>query len=202
MNLIQIKGCIKDGKNIIYYNKDIYRCYSELKDDYLSIYLTEPVPVKIRLIDTIKTNSRTKKRSLNRLTIPELLKMLIAELKFKKLIIFFNHFERLTKRSVQVYQYLNSLENVLFICSFNKNFSSTVYPFFKTFEFMNKEEYNLQTGEDEINITYAVYALISSLCFFIYLKTSSSVFMAVMLIGAAWFALIIFRTLIYAGGRI
>ena len=63
MNLIQIKGCIKGGKNIIYYNKDIYRCYDELKDEYLSIYLTEPVPVKIRLIDAIKTISRTKKRS-------------------------------------------------------------------------------------------------------------------------------------------
>lgn len=202
MNLIQIRECVKQGKNIIYYNKDIYHCYNELKDDYLSVYFNEPVPAKVRLINIIKAISRTKKPSLNRLTIAELLNMLIAELKFKKLIILFNHFERLTKRSVQVYQYLNSLKNVIFICSFNKKFPQTVYSFFKTFEFMNEEEYSLEIGEKDINITYTVYALITVVGILFYIKITPSFSLATMLIGGAWFALIIFRTLIYVGGRI
>ena len=44
--------------------------------------------------------------------------------------------------------------------------------------------------------------LISIFCFLLYMKISYSLYMAVILIGGVWFALIIFRTLMYAGGRI
>lgn len=201
MNLIQIKERINDGNNIIFYNKDVYYYYNELKNKYLCIYFNEPLPVKIRFIETINLITNKNKPSLNRLTIAELREILVKKLKYKKLVIFFNHFERLTKRSVQIYQYLNSLENVQFICSFKKNFKKEVYPFFKTFQLANQEEYDLKSGKKEINITYTIYAIISIYCFFIYLKTASSMIMAMMLIGGAWFALIIFRTLMYAGGR-
>jgi hypothetical protein len=114
----------------------------------------------------------------------------------------FNNFDILTKRAAQIYQHLNSHQNILFICSFASNFSQDVYPFFKSFLFINKEEYNEKTGKNEVNITYAMYFLMSVLCFFIYIKTASSMAMAMILIGGAWFALIIFRTFTYAGGRI
>ncbi len=202
MNLIHIELCIKNGKNVIYYDKDIYHCYHNLKEQFICVYLNEPVPVKSRLINAILTISKTQTSSLNRFTITELIEILITELEHRTLIIFFNHFHRLTPRSVQIYQQLNSYENIIFVCNFSHDIPPDVYPFFETFELMNKEEYRLASGENEINITYAAYALISSICFFLYLKTASSIIIATVLIGAAWFALIIYRTLIYAGGRI
>lgn len=201
MNLIQIKEQINDGNNLIFYNKDVYKYYNGLLNDFLCIYFNEPLPVKVRLIECINRISKTRRRSLNRLTMAELRDILVKELKNNQLVIIFNHFERLTKRSVQIYQYLNSRENVNFVCSFNKNFKSSVYPFFKTFELVNKEEYKLKCEINEINITYTVYAILSVICFLIYMKTASSLAMATILIGGAWFALIIFRTLMYAGGR-
>ena len=201
MNLIQIKDDINNGRNLIFYNKDVFNCYKQLKNDYLCIYFNEPLPVKVRLIESINVISGNRKPSLNRLTIAELRDLLVKRLKYKTLIILFNHFERLTKRSVQAYQYLNSLENIRFICSFNKNFKPEVYSFFRTFELINQDEYKLKHGKKEINITYTVYAILSIYCFFIYMKTASSLAMAAILIGGAWFALIIFRTLMYAGGR-
>jgi hypothetical protein len=201
MNLIQIKDDISNGKNLIFYNKDVYNCYKQLKNDYLCIYFNEPLPVKVRLIESINIISGNRKPSLNRLTIAELRDLLVNRLKYKTLIILFNHFERLTKRSVQAYQYLNSLENIRFICSFNKNFKPEVYSFFRTFDLINEDEYKLKHGRKEINITYTVYAILSVYCFFIYMKAASSLVMATILIGGAWFALIIFRTLMYAGGR-
>ena len=201
MNLIQIKDDINNGRNLIFYNKDVYNCYKQLQNDYLCIYFNEPLPVKVRLIESINIISGNRKPSLNRLTIAELRDLLVKRLKYKTLIILFNHFERLTKRSVQAYQYLNSLENIRFICSFNKNFKPEVYSFFRTFELINQDEYKLKHGKKEINITYTVYAILSIYCFFIYMKTASSLAMAAILIGGAWFALIIFRTLMYAGGR-
>jgi hypothetical protein len=201
MNLIQIREDISNGRNLIFYNKDVYNCYKQLKSDFLCIYFNEPLPVKVRLMESINIISGNRKPSLSRLTIAELRDLLVKRLKYKTLIILFNHFERLTKRSVQAYQYLNSLENVRFICSFNKNFKPEVYSFFRTFEFINEDEYKLKHGREEINVTYAVYAILSVYCFFIYLKAASSLLMATILIGGAWFALIIFRTLMYAGGR-
>ncbi len=201
MNLIQIKEQIDNGNNLIFYNKDVYKYYDGLMNDYLCIYFNEPLPVKVRLIECINKVSNRKRPSLKRQTMAELKNILVKELKYEKLVIIFNHFERLTKRSVQIYQYLNSLDNVRFICSFKKNFKPDVYPFFRTFELVNKEEYKLKCGSNEINITYTIYGIISVLCFFIYMKTASSLIMATILIGGAWFALIIFRTLMYAGGR-
>jgi len=201
MNLIQIKEQIDEGNNLIFYNKDVFKYYDELMNDYLCIYFNEPLPVKGRLIECINRVSNRKRPSLKRQTMSELKKILVNELHYEKLIIIFNHFERLTKRSVQIYQYLNSLKNVQFICSFTKNFKSDVYPFFKTFILVNRDEYELNCGKREINITYTIYGILSVYCFFIYLKTASSMIMAMVLIGAGWFALIIFRTLMYAGGR-
>lgn len=201
MNIIQIKEKIDDGRNLIFYDKNVFDCYNGLKKDYRCIYFNEPTPVKKRLIESIDEISKENKLSLNRLTIAELIEILLKELRYETLIIIFNHFERLTKRSVQMYQYLNSLDNIQFICSFKKNYKSELHTFFNTFELVNEDEFKLKSGENEINITYTVYALLSIYCFFIYMKAASSLFMATILIGGAWFALIIFRTLMYAGGR-
>ena len=121
MNLIQIKGQIDNGNNLIFYNKDVYKYYDGLMNDYLCIYFNEPLPVKVRLIECINKVSNRKRPSLKRQTMEELKKILVKELHYEKLVIIFNHFERLTKRSVQIYQYLNSLKNIQFILTGKHN---------------------------------------------------------------------------------
>ena len=202
MKIIQIRDKIDDGKNVIFYQKSVYDCFNELQEDFLCVYFSEPIPVKVRLIKIIQELNSDDARTLNRKTITELKEILLKQLKYERLIICFNHFERLTKRTVQIYQSLNSLTNVQFVCNFQKNFKSELYPFYKTFILANPEKYELKNSKNEINITYAVYILISIYVFFIYLKTTSSIYMAFILIGAAWFALIIFRTLVFVGGRV
>lgn len=200
-NVVQLRQKIDDGKNLIFYKKTVFDCYEELEDDYLCIYFNEPTPVKDKLIKIIDEITSENNSSLNRLTIAALKDNLIKELKYARLIICFNHFERLTNKSVQIYQSLNSLKNIQFVCSFNKKFKKEIYPFYSQFELTNKEEYEKETIKDEINITFPVYLFIALLFFVIYLKAASSLYMAFILIGAAWFSLIIFRTLIFIGGR-
>jgi len=141
MNLLQTQKKISESKNIIFYNKSVYECYNELKDDYICIYFNEPTPVKVRLVKIINEISGDNKPSLNRLTVAELKDILIKELGYERLVIIFNHFERLTKRTVQVYQSLNSLKNIQFICSFSDSLNREVYSFYSQFELANKEEY-------------------------------------------------------------
>lgn len=203
MNIIQIKEDIENGRNLMFYKKDVYNCFKELKSEYLCVYYNEPLPVKMRLVDAMYAISGFTKSQLNSLTIPELTELLVRELESKPLIILFNHFERLTERSLQIYQHLNSMENVHLICSFNvvKTFKPDIYLFFRSFKLVNMEDYKVENTKDEINITYAVYAILSIYCFFIYLKTSFSCNIASLLLGGAWFAFLIFRTLMYTGGK-
>jgi predicted lysophospholipase L1 biosynthesis ABC-type transport system permease subunit len=76
-----------------------------------------------------------------------------------------------------------------------------LYSFFKTFILANPEEYELKNGDNEINVTYPLYIMLSLYIFLIYLKTATSIYMAFLFIGAAWFALIVFRTFVFVGGR-
>lgn len=200
MKVSQIRELIEKNKNVIFYNKDVKLCYDELKDNYLCVYFDEPSPPRIHLIDIVKRIKKSGKFK-KTLTIPELKKLILKELGDDKLIIIFNHFERLNNQSVRPYFDLNESKNIQFICNFTQNFKRQIYPFFKTFVLINKDKYKKEVIRDEINITYPVYALISIFCFFLYMKIASSIYMAVILVGGVWFALIIFRTLMYAGGR-
>ena len=202
MKIIQIKDLIKKQKNIIFYNKDVNQCYKKLKDDYLCVYFDEPVPVRVKLIKMLKLVNPDYSFNSSHITVSELKYAIVKELGQKNLIIIFNHFERLSKRYVGIYQYLNSIKNIQFICSFEDKINRITYPFYKTFEHLNKEEYKTDTAKDEINITYSLYILVSIICFFVYIKSANSIYMATILLAGAWFALIIFRTMMYAGGRV
>lgn len=203
MKLLQIQADIRNGQNLMFYDKNVYECFSRLKTNFLCVFYHDPLPIKVRLIDITHVITGQTKTFLNRLAVPDLTQLLVEKLQSKTMIIFFNHFERLTDRSMQIYNQLNSQDNIHFICSFNinKSLNSEVYSFFKTFKLVNKDVYELK-HKNEINVSYAVYAGISIYCIVLYLKTGFSLTSATMVIGGIWFALIIFRTLIYAGGRL
>ena len=122
---------IDKGKNIIFFQKNIYDCFNEFQDDFVCIYFSEPIPIKVRLIKIILALGYGKESVLNRKTVVELKEILIRELEYERLIICFNHFERLTKRSFQIHQSLNSLNNIQFICNFQGKFKNEIYPFFQ-----------------------------------------------------------------------
>lgn len=202
MKLIQIIELVKSGNNLIFYNKDVSLCYDKLKDSHLCIYFEEPIPVRIRLIKLLKEINPDYKFNKGNITIAELRVVIIEELNDKNLIIFFNNFEKLNSSSLSVYEYFNSSKNIQFICSFKTKFKKVVYRFYKTFEFINKEDYHPYTDYNQINITYTVYGILSILFILVYIKISTSIYIATIMIGATWFGLIIFRTLMYAGGRV
>ena len=200
MKVITMLDRIGKGKNLLFYNISVNKCYEKLNGDYLCVYFNEPTPIKMRLIEIINIISKDYEYSLDYLTISKLKDILIQELKSDSLIILFNNFDMLTKRTVQIYQYLNDMPNIQFVCSFSQKFKPEIYPFFKKFELVNKELYKQKT-RNEINVTYPLYIAISILSFFIYIKIATSVYTAIVLIGGIWFAFIMFRTLVYIGGR-
>jgi hypothetical protein len=202
MKLIQLKELEEVQENIIIYNRNVSKYYYKLKDNNRCIYFDEPIPVRINLIGILKTVNPNYKFDKNHITIAELKEVILKELGTNKLIILFNNFEKLNKSALNAYQYLDKNKNVRFICSFKKRFKNEAYNFYKTFKFINKEDYPYEENMKKINITYTIYAILSLACILVYLKASISIYIATIIIGALWFGLIIFRTLMYAGGRI
>ncbi len=201
MNVVRIRDCINNGKNLMFYDRDVNSCYKVLRKDFVCVYFNEPIPVRVRLMESIYYLSNDKNLNLNNKTIAELQIQLLDLLDGKHLIILFNNFERLTRKAMQAYENLNNEENINFVCSFGQNFKPEIYAFFKTFELVNREDFEENLGRKEINITYTIYAIVSIFCFLLYMKLGSSQTIATLLIGGTWFALIIFRTLLYVGGK-
>ena len=206
MKIIQVREQLSRGKNLMFYKRDVFNCYNQLKSDFSCVYSNKPVPVKFNLTQAVNLVSDEKHKVLYKKTIPELMDILIDDLGSRTLIFIFNNFEKLTSTSVENYQFLNNQDNILFICSISGHFrgekKAELYNFYKLFKFANKEDLEEDTRKDEINITYTVYLLLAALSFIIYLKTASSIFMAGVLIGAAWFAFLIFRTILFVGGKV
>jgi hypothetical protein len=202
MNIIQIKNHLLRGENVLLYNRNISICYPQLKDEFPCILLGEPLPLKFKLIKCIQKVSGDEFSSLEKMNIPQLRDTLVSKIKDKRIVILFNQFERLTRNSADFYHSLHQSGKVVYMCSFQASFKQEIYGFYQSFQLINKEEYESQTGKHDINISYAVYVFLGIVCFLIYLKISMSATMSSVLIGATWFALIIFRTLIYVGGRV
>lgn len=66
MKIIQIRDKIDDGKNIIFFQKSVYDCFTELEEDYSCVYFSEPIPVKVRLIKIIQVLDSDDALPLNR----------------------------------------------------------------------------------------------------------------------------------------
>jgi hypothetical protein len=202
MKHILFNELVDEQENIIIYNRNVDLYYHKLKNDYHCTYFDEPIPVRIKLLEILNTVNPDCKYDKNHITIAELKEVILKELATNEFIILFNNFEKLNKSALNAFQHLDKSKNVRFICSFKKRFKNEAYPFYKTFKFINKEDYPYEENFKRINITYTVYAILSLVCILVYLRASVSIYMATFVIGALWFGLIIFRTLMYAGGRV
>ena len=197
---------ISNGNNVILYNRDVHSYYHKIKEIFECVFINEPVPVKVQLLKILNKIVGHKKLKISQATILDIKELIVKHLEKKTLVILFNQFEMMTKSAVQVYEYLNGFDNIIFVTSFKRNFKKEVYFFFKTFIFINREEYKKAKETDEINVTYPLYFILSVICFAVYLKFALSLYsqtisFAVTFIGALWFSFIVFRTFTYIGGK-
>ncbi|RJS48532.1 MAG: hypothetical protein CIT03_07505 [Methanobacterium sp.] len=202
MKLIQIEGLLQKGNNILLYQEEVEDYYQLLSEKYKCILLREPTPLKYNLQKCVKCVSNEEDEVINKLNQPELRDKLLEELGDDILIIFFNHFQVLTWKSAHTLHTLWQSGQVIFFCSFNYHFKQEIYRFYQTFTLINKEEYEKDTGKNEINITYPLYLVVGILIFLAYLRSASTAAIATMLLGAAWFSFLMVRSMMYVGGKV
>lgn len=204
MKLLNVQKLLSQNKNLIFYKKDVKLYYDMLKDKHRCVYLDSPRNTRTRFQQIAKAIAGNKYGSITPKTIPELQKIIVEESKIKRLVILFNEFERHTETSALQYSYLTKYGSVLFISSFYNYFGTQreLTSFYNTFHLVNEDELMSDVNLDEVNVTYTMYFIIAAIMFLVYLKASTNIASAVVLIGGLWFAFLIFRTLIYVGGKV
>ena len=191
----KIFQCVQENKSVLIFKEDVHKFLPELANRWTAVFIGDPVPPKEKLIDlAIKLGLENKDR-LKRQTIAELREVIEEGTKNKKIVVLFNHFERLTQLGTDTWDFLNSLDSIIIVASYSKNFKSVAYTLFQKLEHIKEEKH------EEIDIKYSIFAIIAGMCIFSYMKiaTLNMGLVAYALLATIWFGLIIFRTLIYVG---
>ncbi len=192
---------IKKGKNSLVYRKNVYKLVKGLQSSYLTVYINELTPVKhklIQLITEIQTHRDRKvpkDTELTRMTTEDLKQMLFKKASGIKVVIAFNHFERLTATTARFWHSVSGHERIVFIGSLFNSFKKDAYGFYKTFEVINEAEMKEQSPAGEMDITIPAVVICGALVFICFLKISY--IGSEILIGAIWFTFLLARTLLY-----
>lgn len=190
-----IYNCVRENKSVLVYKEDVHKFLPDLANRWTTVFVGNPVPPKQKLVDISSKLGLENKDKLRRKTIEELKELLEAKTKNKKVVIMFNHFEKMTQLGADTWGFLNRLESVVIVASYSRSFKSVAYELYQQFEHIREEMH------EEIDIKYSIFAVLSALCIFLYMKIASlNVGMvAFTLLATVWFGLIIFRTFIYIG---
>ncbi len=192
---------IKKGKNSLVYRKNVYKLVKGLQSSYLTVYINELTPVKHKLIQliteiqTYRDRKVPKDTELTRMTTEDLKQMLFKKASGIKVVIAFNHFERLTATTARFWHSVSGHERIVFIGSLFNSFKKDAYGFYKTFEVINEAEMKEQSPAGEMDITIPAVVIFGALVFICFLKISY--IGSEILIGAIWFTFLLARTLLY-----
>jgi len=192
---------IKKGQNSLVYKKNIFKLVKELEKSYLTVYINELTPVKnklIQLINEIQTYRERKvpkESELTRMTTEDLKQMLFKKASGIKVVIAFNHFERLTATTARFWHSVTGHQRIIFIGSLFSSFKKEAYAFYKTFEVINEAEMKEQSPAGEMDFTLPTIIICGALIFICFLKISY--IGSETLIAAIWFAFLLTRTLLY-----
>ncbi|MFA0834141.1 MAG: hypothetical protein ACC609_09060 [Methanobacterium formicicum] len=137
----------------------------------------------------------SKREKLRRKTIEELKELIAEKTKNKKVVILFNHFERTTQLAADTWGFLIGLDSIILVASYSKNFKAVAYTLYRQMEHIREEMH------EEIDVKYSVFAIITAMGLFSYIKlaAANNAYIASMLLAGIWFGLIVFRTFIFVG---
>ena len=168
---------IKNGKNSLIWKNNTLNYVDLINQKYRTVYINETDPIKSKMVKIIIEVSRIEgikrvesEEQLLKKTKDQLKELLKKRNKKNKLVIIFNHFERLTRTSAQ---YWMSLTGNSYIVMVGSNFGihkKEAYGFYQTFDLINKEEQ--EESRAEINVTIPFILVIGAFVFAILYKLS------------------------------
>lgn len=191
----KVFDCVNSNKSVLVYREDVHKFLPDLANRWTAVFIKDPVPPKQKLVEISEKLGFEKKEKLRRKTIEELKELIEEKTKNKKIVILFNHFERTTQLAADTWGFLINLDSIVIVASYSKNFKAVAYTLFRQMEHIREEMH------EEIDVKYSVFAIITAMGLFSYIKlaTANNAYIASMLLAGIWFGLIVFRTFIFVG---
>lgn len=168
---------IKEGRNSLIWKQNTIKYLPFIKERYRTVYINETDPIKPKMAQIIIEVSKMEARK-NIETPPELHKKTKIDLKeilksrnrHHKLVIVFNHFEKLTPTNKDYWMSLSGDKYIVLVGSQFGKYKSHLYGFYKLFDVVNKQE---KTDKQEINITIPVMVGLGFILFICFTKVSA-----------------------------
>ena len=183
---------LEDNNNVLIYKENLYEEYAKINQKYNAIYISTPKKGKTafeQILKKLDKNSKTKNK-----TISKLLQEIIEETKNKRLYIFVDNFDQLSKRELQNYKELEQQENILLIANINEDKEFIDEEFLNKFVIFNESSFKNNRSQS-ININYVILLLLSFLIFLLFLRIQLSLLRYI--VSALWFTLLMYRSFYY-----
>ena len=183
---------LEKHNNILLYKEELHEHFKEFNREYNAVYITTPKKGKTafeQILKKLDKNSKTKNK-----TISKLLQEIIEETKNKRLYIFVDNFDQLSKRELQNYKELEQQENILLIANINEDKEFIDEEFLNKFVIFNESSFKNNRSQS-ININYVILLLLSFLIFLLFLRIQLSLLRYI--VSALWFTLLMYRSFYY-----
>lgn len=168
---------IREGRNSLIWKQNTLNYTPFIKERYRTVYINETTPIKPKMAQIIievskmgaKANIETA-AELQKKTQIELKEILIKRNRKNKLVIIFNHFEKLTPTNKDYWMSLAGNNHIVLVGSQFGSYKTHLYGFYKLFETVNKKE---KAEQQEINITIPVMVGVGFILFICFIKVSA-----------------------------
>ena len=183
---------LQKHNNVLLYNEELYTHFKEFNTKYNAVYISTPKKGKTafeQILKKLNSDMNTKNN-----TISQLLQDIMEETKNKKIHIFVDNFEQLSKRELQNYKELEQQENILLIVNINEDKEFIDEEFLNKFVISDESSFKSNRSQS-INIKYVILLLLSFLIFLLFLRIQLSLLRFI--VSGLWFTLLMYRSFYY-----
>ena len=187
----KIRDEVDSHHNVLVYNEDLHLYHNKFATDDCKVYISTPKNGKNAFESILK--SVDKKENTNNKTISKLIELTIKRTQNKKLLIFIDNFQQLTRRELNHYKQLEKQENICIVANMNEDKDFIDEDFLGKFTILSDEFYSNRS--QSVNIKYTLLLLLSLLIFILFLKLQLGTLR--FLVNTLWFTLLMYRTFYY-----
>jgi len=187
----KIRDEVDNCHNVLVYSEDLYLYYNKFDTNDFKVYISTPKNGKNAFESILKSVDKTE--NTNNKTISKLIELTIKKTGDKRLVLFIDNFQQLTRRELNHYKELEKQENICIVANMTEDKDFIDEEFLDNFTILSDEFYNNRS--QSVNIKHTILLLLSLLIFILFLKLQLGTLR--FLVNTLWFTLLMYRTFHY-----
>lgn len=197
MFIDELTGYLGENHNVLMYQQGIYELFSDNRGEHPWAFISNPKKGKTALSDVVKVLDKGRvTKSLSVAQLLDIISDIARESTDESVVLWIDNFDRVNKRTLEYYQDLRDMGNVLLVCNIvgdEEEFIDSSF-FDETFVILNSDEYS-ESRARSINVKFTLLLLLSVFTFLLFVRVQLS--HVGYLVSALWFSLLMYRSFYY-----